>query len=60
MFEGLDCLTPHVRAVLRFMGVSDMSFIAARPMMFAGADAATSALDAAKAAAAALAETWSV
>lgn len=59
MFDGLDCLTPHVRAVLGFMGVTDMSFIAARPMMFAGPDAAAASLDAAKAEAAAVASRWS-
>lgn len=59
MFDGLDCLTPHVRAILGFLGVADMSFIAARPMMFAGPDAAAAALDGAKAEAAALAKTWS-
>ena len=59
MFDGLDCLTPHVRAILGFMGVTDMSFIAARPMMFAGPNAAAASLDAAKAEAAALAQTWS-
>jgi FMN-dependent NADH-azoreductase len=59
MFDGLDCLTPHVRAILGFMGVTNMCFIAARPMMFAGSDAAAASLDAAKAESAALAKKWS-
>jgi len=59
VFDGLDCLTPHIRAVLGFVGVTDLSFIAARSMMFAGPDAAAASLDAAKEEAAALAETWS-
>jgi len=59
MFDGLDCLTPHIRAILGFVGVTDLQFIAARSMMFAGPDAAATSLDAAKDEAAALARTWS-
>ncbi len=58
MFEGLDCLTPHIRAILGFMGLTQVSFIAARPMMFAGPDAAQTSMKAAKDAANALARTW--
>ncbi len=43
MFEGLDALTPHTRAILGFMGIADPVFIAARPTMFAGSEAAEAA-----------------
>ncbi|WP_430448718.1 FMN-dependent NADH-azoreductase [Rhodophyticola sp.] len=59
MFEGLDCLTPYFRAILGFMGVTDMRFVAARPMMFAGPDAADAAMASALDEATALAEAWS-
>lgn len=59
MFEGLDALTPHVRAILGFMGIADPAFIAARPMMFAGQDAAAAAMRSAKAEADGLASSWS-
>jgi len=40
MFDGLDCLTPHAKAILGFMGLSDVGVVHARPLMFAGPDAA--------------------
>lgn len=58
MFDGLDALTPHVRAILGFMGITDPAFIAARPMMFAGPDAAVAAMRSAKAHADDLAASW--
>lgn len=58
MFDGLDALSPHVRAILGFMGVTDMTFIAARPMMFAGSDAADAAFQEAIQEAEALAGRW--
>ncbi len=59
VFDGLDCLTPHIRAILGFLGVTDLSFVAAQSMMFAGPDAAAMSFEAAKAEAASLAKTWS-
>lgn len=58
MFDGLDNLTPHVQAILGFMGVTDMAFVAARPMMFAGPDVADAAMATAKAEAEDLARRW--
>ena len=58
MFEGLDNLTPHARAILGFMGVSDPDFIAARPMMFAGPDAAEASMTKAKGDAENVAKRW--
>lgn len=58
MFEGLDALTPHIRAILGFIGVAEPSFIAARPTMFAGPNAAQEALARAHSEADALAEQW--
>jgi FMN-dependent NADH-azoreductase len=58
MFDGLDMLTPHVRAILGFMGIDDPVFIAARPMMFGGAEAAEAALQAAAQKAEALGRQW--
>lgn len=48
MFDGLDALTPHVRAILGFMGVTDPDMIAARPTMFAGLDEAEAAMASAR------------
>ncbi len=59
MFEGLDALTPHIRAILGFMGIVDLTVVAARPMMFAGQDTAVAAMKAAKAEAEATAARWS-
>ncbi len=58
MFDGLDSLTPHVRAILGFMGITNPAFIAARPIMFAGQDVAAVAMNAAKAQADGLAANW--
>lgn len=58
MFVGLDSLTPHVRAILGFMGIADPVFITARPMMFAGQDVAAAAMITAKAEADSLAASW--
>jgi FMN-dependent NADH-azoreductase len=58
MFDGLDCLTPHVRAILGFMGVSDPGIVAARPMMFSGPEAADASMARAKAEADRLVAKW--
>lgn len=60
MFEGLDCLTPHAKAILGFMGISDPAFIFARPLMFAGPQAADISLAQATVEAETLAHTWGV
>lgn len=58
MFDGLDALTPHIRAILSFMGVSDVTIVAARPTMFAGPEAAAAAFQDATRTAEALARRW--
>jgi FMN-dependent NADH-azoreductase len=58
MFDGLDALTPHARAILSFMGVTDVTFIAARPMMFAGPELANAAFEEATREVEALAKRW--
>ena len=58
VFEGLDALTPHVRAILGFMGIRDLTIITARPMMFAAPSAAQVAFEAATQQADILAERW--
>ena len=58
MFEGLDCLTPHIRVILSFLGVTDMAFVAARPMQFAGPDVAAQAMEDARRATSKLALNW--
>ena len=58
MFDGLDALTPHARAILGFMGIADPAFIAAQPMMFAGTQAAEMAFQEATQKAEALAKQW--
>lgn len=58
IFDKLDALTPHVRAILGLMGLADPAFIFARPMMFADQDAAVAAMQAAKAHADKLALSW--
>ncbi len=56
MFDGLGILTPYARAIFSYMGATDQTPIAARPMMFAATDAADPAM--AKSKAQALAERW--
>ncbi|WP_082746217.1 FMN-dependent NADH-azoreductase [Sphingomonas sp. CCH5-D11] len=58
MFDGMDALTPHIRAVLGFMGVTDLAFVTARPMLFAGPDAAEATMARALAEVDALAVRW--
>ncbi|HEV7228305.1 FMN-dependent NADH-azoreductase [Brevundimonas sp.] len=58
MFDGLDALTPHIRAILNFLGVADVTAISAWPLMFAGAEAANAAMSAAVREAKALANAW--
>ncbi|SHH80259.1 FMN-dependent NADH-azoreductase [Cognatishimia maritima] len=57
-FFGLDSLTPHTAAILGFLGVTEIDFISARPMMFASVEAADAAMKAAKLEAEALARKW--
>lgn len=58
MFDGLDALTPHIRAVLGFLGVIDLTVISARPLMFGDQPAAEAAMSAAAREAEALASAW--
>ena len=58
MFDGLDALTPHARAILGFMGIASPVFITARPMMFGRQEAAANAMAAAKAEAEHPASSW--
>lgn len=58
MLDGLDALTPHIRAILGFMGIGDPDFIFARPLMFAGDDAARAAMKGARAEADGVAQSW--
>jgi len=58
MFDGLDALTPHVRAILGFMGIADPVFIFARPMIFAGPEVADAAFQEATRQVEALAKQW--
>jgi FMN-dependent NADH-azoreductase len=58
MFDGLDCLTPHLTAILGFMGVSAPDIVAARPMMFSGPKAADASMARAKAEAERLVAKW--
>ncbi|MEM8797241.1 MAG: NAD(P)H-dependent oxidoreductase [Pseudomonadota bacterium] len=58
MFEGCDMLTPHIRVILEFLGVEDLTFISARPMLFGGPAAAAQSMEDARAAARALAARW--
>lgn len=59
MFEGMDCLTPHVRTILGFLGVQDVRFIAVRPTMYVSVEAVDASMKIAKAEADALARAWS-
>jgi len=58
MFDGLDALTPHIRAILGFLGIREPEFIAARPMMFGSAHTAEAAFRHALGKAEALAKHW--
>jgi len=58
MFDGLDALTPHARAILGFMGIAEPAFVAARPTRFASRDAAEVAMRTAKTEAERLASRW--
>lgn len=58
MFDGLDCLTPHLTAILGFLGVRCLDIVAARPMMFADPKAAEASKARAKAEAERLVSKW--
>lgn len=58
MFDGLDCLTPHIRAVFGFLGLTDLHIIHAHPTQFEGPDIKAKACAEAEAAAASLARSW--
>jgi FMN-dependent NADH-azoreductase len=57
-FNGMDALTPALRAAFSFIGVTDMTFVDAQPMQFASADARAQALIRARGELAAVADTW--
>ncbi len=59
MFEGMDGLTPHLKAIFAFLGLTDPDIINAQPMQFEGPAAKEKALNDAEAAATALAKAWS-
>ena len=57
MFDGLDCLTPHVKAIFGFLGASP-DVILAHPTTFEGADMKGKAVDEAKRRAREVAQRW--
>ena len=58
MFEGLDCLTPHLRAIFGFLGVPNADIINAHPTTFEGVEARDMALAEAEAHATEVAARW--
>ena len=59
LFDGMDCLTPHLKTIFAFLGLTDPGIIHAHPTQFEGPDARARALQEAEAAAKALAHAWS-
>ena len=57
-FEGMDCLSPLLKTVFRFLGVTDLTQVAARPTGFAPPDAIAAAVAEAQAHVDALAAGW--
>ncbi|QPH54807.1 FMN-dependent NADH-azoreductase [Pontivivens ytuae] len=57
MFDGLDCLTPHLRAIFGFLGAAP-DIILAHPTTFEGPEMKAQAIREAEDAARALAQTW--
>lgn len=58
MFDGMDCLTPHLKTIFGFLGLTEADIIHAHPTQFEGPDAKEKALQDTEAAAAALAASW--
>lgn len=56
--EDFDALTPSLRAVFRFLGVTDMTFVDAQPLQFGGEDAKATALAQAQERLLGVAEAW--
>ena len=57
-FEGMDCLTPHLKAVFGFVGISDPDMIHAQPLHFSGPAEKAAAIERARAETAALSDAW--
>lgn len=58
VFEGLDCLTPHIRTIFGFLGVPEPDLIKAHPTTFEGVEAKEKAIAEAEARAAEVAARW--
>ena len=58
MFDGMDCLTPHLQTVFAFVGIANPDIVHAQPMQFEGPVAKARAFEAAETAVAALADKW--
>ncbi len=56
--EEFDALTPGLRAIFGFLGVTDMAFIDAQPLQFGGEDAKADAIARARASLLDMAGTW--
>ncbi|PRY06290.1 FMN-dependent NADH-azoreductase [Paraburkholderia sp. BL25I1N1] len=57
-YEGMDALTPSLRAAFGFLGVADPTFVDAQPLQFAVPEARTEALQRARAELDAVASNW--
>ncbi len=57
-FEGMDCLTPHLKAVFGFVGLADADVIHAQPLQFSGPEEKAAAIERARAETAALSDAW--
>ena len=58
MFDGLDCLTPHIKAIMGFLGVSAPDIIHAYPTLFEGPEIKNKMIAEAEARAADVAQRW--
>ena len=58
MFDGMDCLTPHLKTVFAFVGLANPDIVHAQPMQFEGPGAREQALGEAEAAIVTLAKAW--
>lgn len=58
--ESADALTPGLRAILGFLGVTDMTFVDAQPLQFAGDEARSRALAQARERLLGIAGSWAV
>ncbi|MFM0553473.1 NAD(P)H-dependent oxidoreductase [Paraburkholderia sediminicola] len=57
-YEGMDALTPSLKAAFGFLGVADPTFVDAQPLQFANPEARTAALQRARAELDAVASSW--